>query len=170
MDARGDVLTPLDEGAVEAAVQTPHAKAAKRSSSTSCTPTPIPRTSTRRRDRAPPLAERLHHPWLGRCCRISRVRARHDGRASTPPCSRSSTATSAALARDLEARGYKRDLLIMNGNGGTVAATTRRQRRRQDGDERPGIRRHGRGRDARRSPVSPTPSPTTWAAPRPTSR
>ena len=39
-----------------------------------------------------------------------------------PPCSRSSIATCAACRPTSPTRGYARDLLIMNGNGGTVAA------------------------------------------------
>ena len=44
--------------------------------------------------------------------------------------------------------GFARDLLVMNGNGGTVPARARRARGGEDGDVRPGLGRDGGGGDA----------------------
>ena len=44
-------------------------------------------------------------------------------------------------------RGYARDLLVMNGNGGMVAAARRGARGGEDGDVRPGLGRDGGGGD-----------------------
>ena len=74
------------------------------------------------------------------------------------------------LQEELRARGFARDLLVMNGNGGTVLGRARRAGGGEDRHVRPGLRRHGGGGDPGAVGPARTPSPTTWAAPPPTSR
>ena len=74
------------------------------------------------------------------------------------------------LQGELERQGFKHDLLVMNGNGGTVSARARGARGGQDHHVGPGLRRDGGGGDAGAVGRAPTPSPTTWAAPPPTWR
>ncbi len=64
---------------------------------------------------------------------------------STPRCSRSSSAMSTGCASELAERGYDRDFLVMNGNGGMISARFVTQRGGQDRHVRPRLRRHGGG-------------------------
>ncbi len=73
------------------------------------------------------------------------------------------------LQGDLSAKGFGRDLLVMNGNGGTVPATVVAREAAKtvmSGPPPASWRRRRRSP----SPASPMPSPMTWAAPPPTWR
>ena len=54
------------------------------------------------------------------------------------------------LQSGLAERGYTRDFLVMQGNGGTVSSRNATQDGRADGDVGPGLRRHRRGLHRRR--------------------
>ena len=58
------------------------------------------------------------------------------------------------LQGELEAKGFTRDLLVMNGNGGMVSAAAGGARGGQDRDVRPGLGRDGGGGDGRRAGVT----------------
>ena len=57
-----------------------------------------------------------------RCCRRRASSSAASPPRSTPPCSRSWSAMSSGCGSELEERGYARDFLIMNGNGGMISA------------------------------------------------
>ena len=123
MDADGKVLTPLDEAAV--------AEAAKTLLALGCEAVVIhflhsyinpDARAARRRDRARPVAQRLCHGGPCHPVGVPRVRARRDGGgerlgpAGARPLSRRGCAPSCS------AKGFDRDLLVMQGNGGTISS------------------------------------------------
>ena len=149
--ARARWCTPLDE----AARARPRSRALlrhglrERWSSISCTPTPTRRTScapARSRARSGPTPTSRS---ATRCCRSS---------ASTSAAPRPSVNAAVQpildryvrrLQGELErAAAIARDLLVMNGNGGTVSARARGARGGQDRDVGPGLGRDGGGGDA----------------------
>ena len=122
-DARGRILTPLDEAAIRAAVaHAPRRTAARPSSSTSSTPTPTPPTSSAPPPSPPslwpnPYITTGHEPPL----RIPRVRARRHRRRQRRRSSPLLERYVARLQSELTARGYPRDLLVVTGNGGMAS-------------------------------------------------
>ena len=104
----------------------------------------------RRRDRARASGRTATSRSATRCSRSTASTSAARRPRSTPPCSRSSTATSAACRPSSPRAGFARDLLVMNGNGGTVPARAGCARGGEDGDVRPGLGRHGGGGHAGR--------------------
>ena len=75
----------------------------------------------------------------------------------------------ARLSRELASRGFSRDLLVMNGNGGTVPAPVVAREAAKTVMSGPASGVMAAAATLAQAGVA-TPSPTTWAAPRPTSR
>ena len=73
------------------------------------------------------------------------------------------------LLGDLEASGFRRDLLVMNGNGGTVSARLVAREAAKTVMSGPASGVTAAATMLKQS-GSAMPSPTTWAAPRPTWR
>ena len=156
IDARGRILTPLDEAATRAAItHLLRRRAASPSSSTSSTPTPTPPTSSAPPRSPPSSGPTPTSPPATRSSPSPASTSAASPPPSTPPSSRSSSATSPACQSELAARGYpprppRRDRQRRHG-----LRPRRRPRGRQDGDVRPRLRRHGRRSPPPAAPASP---------------
>ena len=73
------------------------------------------------------------------------------------------------LQGDLQASGFARDLLVMNGNGGTVSSRLVAREAAKTVMSGPASGVMAAAATLKQSGLT-TPSPTTWAAPRPTWR
>ena len=172
MDADGKVLTPLDEAAVAAAARTLLGAGLRgASSSISCTATSTRRTSARAAEivRAlwpNPYVTPGHADPVG----IPRVRARHDGGGQRRGPAGARPLYRRACAASSQPSGFDRDLLVMQGNGGTISSRSSPSTAVKTVMSGPASGVIGRrAYTGRASGQSPTSSPTTWAAPRPTS-
>jgi N-methylhydantoinase A len=140
----GAVRQPLDEAGVRAPSPPCSTRAANRSSSTSCIPTPTRRTSGAR-PRSPPSSGRTAtSPPAIRCCRKRASSSAASPRRQRLRCSRSSSAMSSACAASSEGLGYRRDFLIMNGNGGMISARFVTREAAKTVMSGPGLGRHRR--------------------------
>ena len=132
MDAAAAVLVPLDEAAVEAAA----APAARAPAARPRHPFPARlrqpgARAARRRDRRRALAQRLRHARATRFCREFREYERGTTAAVNAAVQPILDRYVGGCRRELAARGFRRELLVMHGNGGTVAAPRRRRARRR---------------------------------------
>ena len=122
--------------------------AARRSSSTSCTPTPTRRTSCAPGEIVRALWPNdyvtLGHALLSEYREYERGTTASVNAAVQPILDRYVR----RLQGELAAQGFTRDLLVMNGNGGTVSARAGRARGGQDRDVGAGLGRDGGGGDA----------------------
>ena len=123
MDADGKVLTPLDEAAVADAAKTLLAAGLRGGGH------PFPAQlhqsgarEARRRDRARPVAQPLRHGGPCHPVGVSRVRARRDGGGQRLGAAGAGPLSRRACARELSAKGFDRDILVMQGNGGTISS------------------------------------------------
>ena len=73
------------------------------------------------------------------------------------------------LRLELMGKGFDRDILVMQGNGGTISSQFIAACGGEHRDVGPGLGRDGGGLYRPRLGPCPTSSPTTWAAPRPMS-
>ena len=143
MDADGKVLTPLDEAAVADGAR----RAARRRLRGGRHPLPAQLHQPGARARAPPRScaalwpNRLRHRGPRDPVGVSRVRARRDGGGQRLGPAGAATATSSGCAASSRRKGFDRDLLVMQGNGGTISVAARRRGRGQHGDVGPGLGR-----------------------------